>query len=74
MKKQLEKRLEQLKSEFEKGKHRLEELDKEENDVRNTLLRIGGAIQVLEEELQKSPSENGKANKVDEEALQTNQQ
>ena len=61
MKKQLETRLTELKAEFEKGRQRLEELDKESTEVRNTLLRIGGAIQVLEEELQKNDStSNGK--------------
>jgi len=72
MKKQLETRLTELKQEFEKGKQRMEELDKESTEVRNTLLRIGGAIQVLEEELQKGATTNGKVNKEDELAAQTN--
>jgi hypothetical protein len=42
-------RLEELKREFEKGKQRLDALDRERQDVRDTLLRIGGAIQILEE-------------------------
>lgn len=53
MKKQLENRLVQLLEEFEKGKEKLTELEQERETTRNTLLRIGGAIQVLEEELEK---------------------
>lgn len=54
MKKQLETRLTQLLEEFEKGKEKLTELEQESETTRNTLLRIGGAIQVLEEELEKA--------------------
>lgn len=54
MKKQLETRLSKLQGEFEKGKERLKELESESETTRNTLLRIGGAIQVLEEELEKA--------------------
>jgi len=42
-------RLEDLKREFEKGKQRLEALDRERQEVRDTMLRISGAIQVIEE-------------------------
>ena len=69
MKEQLETRLTGLKQEFEKGKQKLEELDRESSDVRDTLLRIGGAIQVLEEELQKEAEIAGKENVVKEEEL-----
>lgn len=51
MKEQLMKRLEQLKAEFEAGQHKLKELETQTSSIRNTLLRISGAIQVLEEEL-----------------------
>ena len=51
MKEQLEKRLEQLKAEFEAGQKKLGELEVKTNNLRNTILRISGAIQVLEEEL-----------------------
>lgn len=49
MKEQLEKRLSELKSEFESGQKMLAELDAKRNDLQNTLLRISGAIQVIEE-------------------------
>lgn len=42
-------RLEDLKREFEKGKQRLEALDRERQELRDTMLRISGAIQVIEE-------------------------
>ena len=49
MKTQVEERLTQLKSEFEKGQRRLQELETETASLKQTLLRISGAIQVLEE-------------------------
>lgn len=51
MKQQLEQRLKQLKSEFESGQKALAELENRQANLRNTLLRISGAVQVLEEEL-----------------------
>ena len=51
MKAQLEKRLAELKSEFESGQKMLAELEKKRNDLEATLLRISGAIQVLDEML-----------------------
>ena len=48
----LEKRLEVLHIELEKGQRHLTSLDRQRQDVRDTLLRITGAIQVLEELLQ----------------------
>lgn len=50
-------RLEELKEELAKGQKRLEILDRERQDVRDTMLRISGAIQVLEELIRKR---NGK--------------
>jgi len=52
MEEQLQKRLEELKKDFEIGQARLKELETEQAYVRETLLRISGAIQVLEEALQ----------------------
>jgi hypothetical protein len=51
MKEQLQNRLEELKREFEVGQNKLRELESEEVNLRQTLLRISGAIQVLDEEL-----------------------
>lgn len=51
MEQQLQKRLEELKKDFEIGQTRLKELETEQTYVRETLLRISGAIQVLEEAL-----------------------
>jgi len=51
---QLHKRLNELKKEFETGQKRLAELEREQTNLRETLLRISGAIQVLEEELAKN--------------------
>ncbi len=54
MREQLQQRLEELKKEFETGQNRLRELEAEQARVRETLLRISGAIQVLEETLAQS--------------------
>lgn len=51
MREQLQQRLETLKQEFETGQNRLRELEVQEARLRETLLRISGAIQVLEETL-----------------------
>ncbi|MCA1636350.1 MAG: hypothetical protein LC802_22340 [Acidobacteria bacterium] len=51
MREQLQQRLEELKKEFEAGQARLRELEIQESRLRETLLRISGAIQVLEETL-----------------------
>ncbi|MDE5084729.1 MAG: hypothetical protein O4859_27420 [Trichodesmium sp. St18_bin1] len=51
MKEKLEKRLAKLKAEFESGKKVMAEYEAKQADLRDTLLRISGAIQILEEEL-----------------------
>ena len=53
MKDQLQKRLTQLKTEFANGQNALSELQAKQNELQTTLLRISGAIQVLEEILGK---------------------
>lgn len=58
---QLQSRLAELKSEFEKGQQRLQQLEQEAANIRNTLLRISGGIQVLEEELDNYAKQNGQA-------------
>ncbi len=45
----IDQRLATLRAEYEKGQQQLELLDRQRQDVRDTLLRIAGAIQVLEE-------------------------
>jgi len=49
MSEKLQHRLEELKKEFEIGQTRLQELQQQQTNLRETLLRISGAIQVLEE-------------------------
>ena len=51
MKQQLEQRLKELRAEFDSGQRTIGELEIKQANLRNTLLRISGAIQVLEEEL-----------------------
>jgi predicted nuclease with TOPRIM domain len=51
---QVQSRLAALKKEFEAGQGRLRELEAELTHVRETMLRISGAIQVLEELADKS--------------------
>jgi predicted nuclease with TOPRIM domain len=54
MREQLHNRLEELKSEFETGQVKLRELEMQQLHLRERLLRISGAIQVLEEVLAES--------------------
>jgi len=49
MKEQITRRLEELRAEFEVGQTMLAELDARQVNLKNSLLRIGGAIQVLDE-------------------------
>lgn len=57
MKERLNLRLEELRAEYEKGRATLEELEAKVRSVRSTMLRISGAIQVLEEELARGAAE-----------------
>ncbi len=57
MRVQIEERLKELKSEFEEGQQMLDELEAKQISLRNTLLRISGAMQVLEELLSSQPVE-----------------
>jgi prefoldin subunit 5 len=59
MREQLKLRLEELKKEFEIGQTRLQELVRQQTSLRETLLRISGAIQVLEEMLASEKSQPG---------------
>jgi predicted nuclease with TOPRIM domain len=56
MRERLEQRLASLKTEFEAGQKMLADLEAKQASVRETLLRISGAIQVLEETLAESES------------------
>ncbi|WP_043996878.1 hypothetical protein, partial [Microcystis aeruginosa] len=50
-------RIEQLKAEYESGQKMLADLETQESNLRTTMLRISGAIQVLEELLAKTEEE-----------------
>ena len=49
MKQLLEQRLKELRDQFESGQKMMAELESKQANLRDTLLRISGAIQVLEE-------------------------
>ena len=49
MREQLQERLQQLKAEFDAGQQMLAELEAKQRHVRETVLRISRAVQVLEE-------------------------
>jgi predicted nuclease with TOPRIM domain len=59
MKEKLQQRLQSLKSEFEDGQKILADLEAKQANLRETLLRISGAIQVLEEMLSEVSEGNG---------------
>lgn len=59
MQTQIEQRLGELKTEYQTGQKMLAELEAKQADLRQTLLRISGAIQVLEELLNAPPARNG---------------
>lgn len=65
MKEQLEERLHQLKLEFESGQKMLADLEARQAELQQTLLRISGAIQVIEEVLAQEPNANGVATVVE---------
>jgi prefoldin subunit 5 len=57
MREQLQARLDDLKRQYQLGEGQLRELGRQEAALRETLLRITGAIQVLEELLNASAAE-----------------
>ena len=57
MRQQVERRLHALQAEWASGQHMLAELETQQTNLRNTLLRISGAMQVLEELLAQAPEE-----------------
>jgi predicted nuclease with TOPRIM domain len=52
MKEQIEKRLQELRGEYEEGQRMLADLQARQNSLHETLLRIAGAILALEELIQ----------------------
>ncbi|HEX8652932.1 MAG TPA: hypothetical protein VF708_19105 [Pyrinomonadaceae bacterium] len=61
MREQLQARLNELRQEFEAGQSRLREVEMQQAHLHETLLRISGAIQVLEETLAANGAENEQA-------------
>jgi uncharacterized coiled-coil protein SlyX len=61
LRQQLEQRLRDLKAEYAAGQQMLTELETRQANLRTTLLRISGAIQVLEEELGTATQASGAA-------------
>ncbi|HUA58218.1 MAG TPA: hypothetical protein VML19_05650 [Verrucomicrobiae bacterium] len=53
----MERKLIELRREFEKGEQELARLEQRRQDVCSTMLRISGAIQVLEELTGREPQE-----------------
>ncbi|MEG4304908.1 hypothetical protein [Microcoleus sp. D3_18a_C4] len=60
MKEQLQQRLHALQTEYAAGQKALANLEAQKTSLRETLLRISGAIQVLEEELAINSQQNRK--------------
>jgi len=60
MREQITHRIAELKKDFEAGQARLANLDREATQLRETMLRIAGAIQVLEETLATDEGTAGK--------------
>jgi chromosome segregation ATPase len=58
MRARLERRLDELHAERDRGLQKLAALKNEQRDLERTLLRIQGAIQVLEEELARDGEQN----------------
>ena len=69
MRERLLKRMEELKAELESGQRMLAEIAARRESLQCTLLRIGGAIQVLEEECARDQAEGEDANSKPEKAL-----
>lgn len=66
MKQKIKQRLQSLKEEFEAGQKILAEYEAKQRNLRETLLRISGAIQVLEEVITEADSKaNGEVSQPD---------
>ena len=64
MKSEIEKRLESLQIEYKKGEEQLGTLEQEVVQLKSTILRISGAIQVLQELLATESSSSVKNNEI----------
>ena len=62
MREKLQQRLQSLKTEYEAGQKMMAELEAKQANLRDTLLRISGAIQVLEETISEDPVETTPVN------------
>lgn len=62
MKEQVKERIEQLKAEYESGQKMLADLETQASNLRTTMLRISGAIQILEELITKTEEEENISN------------
>jgi hypothetical protein len=60
----MKQRLEQLKVEFEKGQKQLVILDQRRHELRDTLLRIEGAIQIMKELLDENSETNSEISEM----------
>ncbi len=58
MNEQIDARIKELKAELESGQKAMETLEVQRTNIMYTLLRINGAIQVLEELVQKETSDS----------------
>jgi hypothetical protein len=65
MREQLQARLDELKRQYQLGEAQLRELGRQEATLRETLLRITGAIQVLEELLSAPADQDGDRGSAD---------
>lgn len=68
MQEKIEARLAELRAEFESGQRMLAELDEKRDRLRESLLRISGAIQVLEE-MREGEAGEGRASNPPEDPL-----
>lgn len=58
MKEEIKARINELKAELESGRKMMEEMEVKRTNITYSLLRINGAIQVLEELMQKQEKDN----------------
>ena len=62
MQDKLQLRLKALQEEYQKGQERLNELEQESSNIQSTMLRISGAIQVLQELMDDDGNKNSMDN------------